>query len=134
MKNLIYILIFIPSLLFSQETKNLEFIDVEPLVFEFPLNGESTFNFDIDSNIIYKINSILIGDYNSRVPPSFTIGLNGKNLIRKCASYYDGSNCQPNEVSYPIYLREGSHDLFAIWAGSSSDLKVELNGIKYIRK
>ena len=52
MKNLIYILIFLPSLLFSQETKNMELVGVRNI----QLSDELP-SFTVDSGIIFKVQS-----------------------------------------------------------------------------
>ena len=66
MKNLIYILIFIPSFLFSQETKNMEFVEILNLKFEKPANsGDAQHEFIVDSNLVYKIVSLTSSYINS---------------------------------------------------------------------
>ena len=65
MKNIIYILIFIPSLLFSQETKNMELVGFVDTILEvgsldqtlvLPVYSESI---SPEENTVWKINSIL---------------------------------------------------------------------------
>ena len=53
MKNLIYILIFIPSILFSQETKNMELVGVRNININSIENSQIIF--DVDEGIILKI-------------------------------------------------------------------------------
>ena len=136
MKKVLFLLTIITSTTFAQDSKNLEFIDVIPLIFEFIPSTTNEIEFTIDSNIVYKVNSILLGKSNSYPPPSFLLGLNGMCLIKRSTSYYDGSNSLDREAKLPLYLSGGTHTITLEGSsGSIGDyIKVELNCIKYIKK
>ena len=98
MKNLIYILIFLPSLLFSQETKNMEFVEIKNLKFE--KSESSSFDkheFFIDSNLVYKIVSLTT----SYIDADHFI--NGEMI-----------HCGQREATYrplPLWIKTGTHEL-----------------------
>ena len=114
MKNLIYLLIFLPSLLFSQETKNMEFVGVRNInisLDESNVPHIGNYEFEVDSNYILKITSISTGinaDFNDEIIPrspngsDFRVNLNGGCI------FYNGLNLS---VAYPIFLESGSHTI-----------------------
>ena len=137
MKKILLLLIIITSTSFAQDSKNLEFIDVEPLVFEFFPSISNEIEFTIDSNFVYKVNSILLAKSNSYPPPSFALGLNGVCLIKKSISYYDSNSSYIDfEAKLPIFLTGGSHSITLDGSSNSvgNYVKVELNSIKYLKK
>jgi len=107
MKNILYILIFLPSLLFSQETKNMELVGVRNI----SINSDNyNINFEVEEGIIFKILSI---SHNGGGAPNSSmtyhhpfIRLNGEFIYRSINSgddYY--------ETSFPFFLSEGIHSL-----------------------
>ena len=98
MKNLIYILIFLPSLLFSQETKNMEFVEILNLKFEKPANsGDALHSFIVDSNLVYKIGSLTSSNIN------YNHYLNGEILHIGIGDY--------TYKPFPLWIKTGSHQV-----------------------
>ena len=104
MKNLIYILIFFPSLLFSQETKNMELVGVRNITCE---NNE-TINFEVeDGNILKVLNVTNSGQINSH--NSYWTLLNEEYIYFTNA--YGGPYYLTN--NFPFYLPNGIYTLTA---------------------
>ena len=112
MKNLIYILIFIPSLLFSQETKNMELVGVRNI----NISSESPIiEFEIEEGNILKVINVT----HSGVPShSYTSWLK---LNNEFVYYLDQESYSLNkiEILNPFYLNEGMHTLEINTYGSS---------------
>jgi hypothetical protein len=104
MKNLIYILIFLPSLLFSQETKNMELVGVRNITCE---NNE-TINFEVeDGNILKVLNVTNSGNISSS--DAYWTSLNEEYIYYTRShgiSWYLTNN-------FPFYLPNGIHTLTA---------------------
>ena len=110
MKNLIYILIFLPSLLFSQETKNMEFVGVRNITCE---SGQ-TINFEVDSGNILKVLSVT----HSGEPGT------GGQLETKLNNEYIYYNrvfqgIHFREPNFPFYLAEGNNSLYSYYGTST---------------
>ena len=104
MKNLIYILIFLPSFLFSQETKNMELVGVRNITCE---NNE-TINFEVeDGNILKVLNVTSSGQINSS--DSYWTLLNEEYI------YFNRNygNLTSLKSNFPFYLSNGTHTLTA---------------------
>lgn len=112
MKYLIYILIFLPSLLFSQETKNMELVGVRSETIEMINYSPSSISFTIDSGMIYKITSAHF---------SYTGG--NQRLILNGVSITD-------KDSYPIWLGQGEHTL-GVSTNASSGMKGIITGLEF---
>lgn len=107
MKNLIYILIFLPSLLFSQETKNMELVGVRNITVSANSYDERLINFSVDSGKIFKINSLSHSDITD-------IGNTQKILLNNEVIFIiraDHSYPISFQSSFPIYLESGEHSL-----------------------
>ena len=108
MKNLIYILIFLPSLLFSQETKNMEFVGVRNITCE----SNQTLDFEIDEGHILKVLNV---SHEGAPVSTFAYHtlLNNEHIYY--TRYYNGSgaNVSQLDVNFPFYLSEGIHTLYA---------------------
>ena len=117
MKNLIYILIFLPSLLFSQETKNMEFVGVRNIEF-IPDENFDEIEFFVDSANLLKINTIGIGFYSG----------GGYQISR-----YD----YPNEIRISlddVLIYEINNNEFRTPNGSLIDFPIMLNSGNHIIK
>lgn len=135
MKNLIYILIFLPSLLFSQETKNMEFVGVRNIEIHIDHTGGSlleNFQFEVDSNLILKLLSFaygsssysyqLGGNVPSGLPAELRVNLNGMRM------YFDGID----HINFPIYLQPGIHTLsYYLQHNSSKKCDLTLYGLEF---
>ena len=99
MKNLIYILIFLPSLLFSQETKNMEFVEILNLKFENPTpnSGNDEHEFIVGSNLVYKIVSLTSSNISSNYY------LNGEILHIGSGDY--------TYKPFPLWIKTGTHQV-----------------------
>jgi len=111
MKNLIYILIFLPSLLFSQETKNMELVGVrsEQVVCENQIF--ETINFTVDSGYVFKITNSKV---KYSVVGSNTILSIDNEVINAIMRIHLGSSMYqflPPSYNYPIFLGEGTYEL-----------------------
>ena len=128
MKNLIYILIFLPSLLFSQETKNMELVGVRSETIEGYNTDVVTKIFTIDNGYVYKIT-------NSRfkLPNTNRMELSINNeLINGIFNISSNSDHQvvPN-FSYPIFLGEGEYEL-KLYTGSTEYIsKATISGLEF---
>jgi len=115
MKNLIYILIFLPSLLFSQETKNMEFVGVRNITINAQENSQITF--EVQDGHILKVLSATHGDNAIANSPSIGdhkyLKLNDDYIISRQYSYsiYNWSEHFEVIVNFPFYLNEGTHSL-----------------------
>ena len=111
MKNLIYILIFLPSLLFSQETKNMELVGVRNITIDAQENSEITF--EVQEGHILKVLSATHGDdANSLITNFHYLRLNNDYVIarqRETDSYFE--EFFDADVNFPFYLSEGVHTL-----------------------
>jgi len=109
MKNLIYILIFLPSLLFSQETKNMEFVGVRNITINAQENSEITF--EVDQGIILKVLSFTHNSAPSSDSYSVPwLKLNNEYLYYGKIHYNYGTD-NSVEANVPFYLSEGTHEL-----------------------
>ena len=102
MKNLLYILIFLPSLLFSQVTKNMELVGVRNISVD---NTNPTIDFEIDEGIILKVLSFT----HNQTPATSNewtpwLKLNNEYL-------YFGNTSSMLQSDVPFYLSEGTHQL-----------------------
>jgi len=106
MKNILYILIFIPSLLFSQETKNMELVGVRNITVtsENPL-----LNFEIDDGNVLKIMSVTHSGVPSGSPYYPYLKLNFEYLYY--AKVVDNDNSVKVNTRFPFYLNPGSHSV-----------------------
>ena len=106
MKNLIYILIFLPSLLFSQEIKNMELVGVR--------------NITCDSGNILKVLSVTHSAY----PGS----ANAQTKLNNEYIYYNrlpfSSALLYLTQNFPFYLSDGNHTLWS-YDGSSTLYTIE---------
>ena len=125
MKNLIYILIFIPSLLFSQETKNMEFVglrEIELIPTNLDAGGSTSFIFEVDSGNILKILNILessLAGYSSN-----TIKLDDYLLYRSSSDYVNFSNL-------PLFVTQGAHELtYSCWTPANCKAKLSCTEFK----
>ena len=113
MKNLIYILIFIPSVLFSQETKNMELVGVRNISIHASENSQITF--DVQEGHILKVISATFGDdtqYISTTTNHKFLKLNDDYLISRMFQHGNGYNeLLDVNINFPLYLGEGSHSL-----------------------
>jgi hypothetical protein len=102
MKNLIYILIFLPSLLFSQETKNMELVGVRNI----QLSDELP-SFTVDSGIIFKVQSWSLDNLSTNPSIVSYISLNSEYI------YYrrDYGGAVLFESPTPFYLSSGIHSV-----------------------
>ena len=102
MKNLIYILIFLPSLLFSQETKNMELVGVRNISVD---NTNPTINFQVDEGVILKVLSFTHSQA-ATTSNEWTpwLKLNNEYL-------YYGYSLGILKSDFPLYLSEGTHQL-----------------------
>jgi len=106
MKNLLYILIFIPSLLFSQETKNMELVGVRNVTIEkLDNSSNSSLSFQVDSGLVLKIISL-----------THSAVFNGDSKSLKVNNEYifyskDGNNLDVYTVNFPFFLPSGIHQL-----------------------
>ena len=104
MKNLIYILIFIPTLLFSQETKNMELVGVRNITCE----SNQTINFEVDDGYILKILNVTnSGEMNTTDIYSTTLN---EEYIFFTRNYSGQHYLTP---SFPFYLPYGIHNLYS---------------------
>ena len=102
MKQLIYILILLPSLLFSQETKNMELVGVRNISVD---NTNPTINFQVNEGVILKVLSFTHSKAtttNSEWTP--WLKLNNEFL-------YYGYSLGILKSDFPLYLSEGTHQL-----------------------
>ena len=99
MKNIIFILIFLPSLLFSQETKNMELVGVRNI----QLSDEVP-TFTVDTGVIYKV---LSWSTNNIENSTRYIKLND-NYIYWTKDYYGDAIF---ESPTPFYLNPGTHSV-----------------------
>ncbi len=107
MKNLIYILIFLPSLLFSQETKNMELVGVRNIhVNKAISSSEEILNFEIQEGIIYKI--ISLSHSNTGYDSPNKIFLDGD-----CILYNERDNeiLSDFQVQLPLFIEAGLHQM-----------------------
>ena len=119
MKNLLYILIFIPSLLFSQETKNMELVGVWSSHSEIATNtgGHS---FSVDTGTILKITSYSIyspatGTFHLKLDDEFIC------LVSSNTNF---------KSPMPIWIGEGEHTL-DYSSGSTSFISATLYGLEF---
>ena len=107
MKNLIYILIFLPSLLFSQETKNMELVGVRNIHVNKSINSsEEILNFEIQEGIIYKI--ISLSHSNTGYDSPNKIFLDGDCILYNERDSYILSDYQ---VKLPLFIEAGLHQM-----------------------
>ena len=139
MKNLIYILIFIPSLLFSQETKNMELVGVRNIPITLNQNYE-TIEFFVDTGNVFKILNISFGVSNS---DGNIQSLNGAGTNIRVS--LDGGLIYENDynqdlltghtfVDYPFYLNEGWHNINAhcqYYSYPSNIFSVNIYGLEF---
>jgi len=114
MKNLIYILIFIPSLLFSQETKNMELVGVRNITINAQENSQITF--EVQEGYILKVISATFGDDTQLLTSSTDhkyLKLNDDYIISRMFKEHHSYDIELLEVNvnFPLYLGEGSHTL-----------------------
>ena len=114
MKNLIYILIFLPSLLFSQETKNMELVGVRNISIHASENSQITF--DVQEGYILKVISATHGDDGGNIHSTNNhkyLKLNDDYIISRQYQHTSNSYSEVLEikVNFPFYLNEGSHTL-----------------------
>ena len=116
MKNLIYILILLPSLLFSQETKNMEFVGVRNIKFH-PSAVFDELHFSIDSNKILKVTSISVGVENDGKIQSWVnggtkinVGLDGGLIFDRDYNYFNDYEMGAF-ISFPFFLEGGTHKI-----------------------
>ena len=127
MKNLLYILIFLPNLLFSQETKNMEFVGVRSETVVCNSIDVSTMNFTVDSGYLFKIT-------NSRFTHSslnITLSINDEVINARHKIYTGNSNLFiPPNFSYPIFLGEGDYEL-KLYLGSTNSGSATISGLEF---
>lgn len=112
MKNLIYILIFLPSLLFSQETKNMELVGVRNITINSIENSEITF--EIQEGHLLKVLSATHGDdAYLKIENHKYLRLNGDYIIsiQYQTDLHDFAQLHDVKVNYPFFLPEGVHTL-----------------------
>jgi hypothetical protein len=134
MKNIIYILIFLPSLLFSQETKNMEFVGVRNIEF-IPTSQNQELIFNVDSNVIMKINSLSCGVMEGLAIYDFSesntgikVALDGGLMFET----YSNTSDLNNKMQFPFYLNSGSHTLTVqSYQYQSRVYKVILYGLEF---
>ena len=109
MKNLIYILIFIPSLLFSQETKNMELVGVRNINV---LSESPILDFEVEEGNILKIINVTHSGTPYYNTPDAWMKLNNEYI------YYQGlisgsgfGNIGYVNISFPFYLNAGNHSI-----------------------
>ena len=109
MKNLLYILIFLPSLLFSQETKNMELVGVRNINV---LSDSPILNFEIEEGNILKIINVTHSGTPDYSLPDVYMKLNNEYI------YYSGfisgsgyGNIGQLNISFPFYLNAGNHSI-----------------------
>lgn len=111
MKNLIYILIFLPSLLFSQETKNMQFVGVRSEQVNCDNQSTETMNFNVDSGYLFKITN---SKFTQQLSGAKTILYLDNEVINASIRMHLGSSMYqflPPSYNYPIFLGEGSYEL-----------------------
>ena len=113
MKQLLYILIFIPSLLFSQETKNMELVGVRNISIHASENSQTIF--EVQEGHILKVISATFGDDTQLLTSTNAhkyLKLNDDYLISRMYQHGNGYNeLHDVNINFPLYLGEGSHTL-----------------------
>ena len=114
MKNLIYILIFLPGLLFSQETKNMELVGVRNISIHASENSQTTF--EVQEGHILKVISATFGDDTQQLISSTDhkyLKLNDDYVISRQFMFPITNEAELLDVNinFPLYLGEGSHTL-----------------------
>ena len=123
MKNLIYILIFIPSLLFSQETKNMELVGVRNISVD---NSNPTIDFQVEEGIILKVLS-----FTHSQPPSSDPYVPWLKLNNEYVYYSSPNNIQEIKVNLPLFLSEGIHQLVINTHPNITNSSATLYGLEF---
>ena len=114
MKNLIYILIFLPTLLLSQETKNMELVGVRNITINAQENSQITF--EVQEGNVLKVISATHGDDAGNMSSSSNhkyLKLNDDYIISRQHQHTSNAYSEVHDikVNFPFYLNEGSHTL-----------------------
>jgi hypothetical protein len=116
MKNFLYILIFIPSLLFSQETKNMELVGVRNIT------CESNQAFEIDEGHIMKILNVSHYGFPGGTDAQY-LKLNNEYIYY---TKYNSGNTSNLINHFPFYLNSGTHELV-----TNSNTSATLYGLEF---
>ena len=136
MKQLLYILIFLPSLLFSQETKNMELVGVRNIRVNVPQYNDNAYSnsleFQVDSNKILKIISASFGgSQNGTLNSPWGWSNHDMRASLDGGLIFDDGVSNNSLVNFPFYLETGNHSL-TYWANTSmSSYHIILYGLEF---